>query len=69
MSKELNKRDPTISESTFLKQVVRDCVAGTYRTPFALDVMTEATVEMLLSRNVDTSTREGVILSSSEHSG
>ena len=69
MSKELDKRDPSISEASFLKQVVRDCVAGSYKSVYALEVMTDATVEMLRSRNVDTSTREGVIFSSSEHSG
>ena len=56
------------TEIAYLKTVVGDCVAGTHQSIYALDVMTAA-IEMLRDRHVGASTRDGVIFSSSEHSG
>ena len=57
------------TEVAYLKIVVGQCVAGTHQSVYTLEVMTNAAIEMLRARHVDTSTRDGVIFSSSEHSG
>ena len=58
------------TEVAYLKIVVGQCVAGTHQSVYTLEVMTNAAIEMLRARHVDTSTRDGVFFfSSSEHSG
>jgi hypothetical protein len=66
---ELLNRASGVTEVQCLKAVTTSCVAGTYASKFTKEIMGAASLEMLGARKCYMSAQDGVVFSSSEHSG